>query len=108
MAWIIEKDGFFFRAVKGSFKSTRFTSASQAWKYIEIKAAKEAHVPAATDVSREVKSSRILKDAAPELLEALKDLYLSLVENDEDGLVEHVEPMRKALAAINNAEGRSR
>lgn len=44
--------------------------------------------------------------AAPDLLEALRELYLDLVANDQDGLIEHVEPMRKARAAIAKAEGR--
>lgn len=42
--------------------------------------------------------------AAPELLEALRGLYLDLVANDQDGLIEHVETMRKARAAIAKAE----
>lgn len=46
-----------------------------------------------------------LSDAAPDLLEALKGLYLDLVKNDQDGLVEHVEPMAKARAAIAKAGG---
>jgi len=43
--------------------------------------------------------------AGPQLLEALKELYIDLVANDEDGLIEHVEPMRKAAAAIALAKG---
>lgn len=43
--------------------------------------------------------------AAPELLEALRGLYLDLVANDQDGLVEHVETMGKARAAIAKATG---
>ena len=41
-----------------------------------------------------------------EMLEALRELYLDLVANDQDGLIEHVEPMRKARDAIAKAEGR--
>lgn len=43
--------------------------------------------------------------AAPELLDALKAIVSSLSEHDEEGLIEHVEPMRKARAAIAKAEG---
>lgn len=46
MSWTIEKDGFFFRAVSGKFRSTRFTSASQAGLFIQWKAGKEAHAAA--------------------------------------------------------------
>lgn len=45
--------------------------------------------------------------AAPDLLEALRGLYLDLVANDQDGLIEHVEPMRRALAVIARVEGQS-
>ena len=45
--WEIKKDGHFFRAVNGSFRSTRFTSASQAGLFIQRKAGKEAHASAA-------------------------------------------------------------
>lgn len=45
--WKIEKDGYFFRAVNGSFRSSRMTSASQAGRFIEAKAGKEAHAEAA-------------------------------------------------------------
>lgn len=47
MNWSIEKDGYFFRAVNGSFRSTAFTSASQAGLFIERKAGKKAHAAAA-------------------------------------------------------------
>lgn len=47
--WVIKKDGYFFRAVKGEFQSTRFTSASQAGKFIQSKAGKEAHAIAAVE-----------------------------------------------------------
>lgn len=41
--WEIKKEGFFFRAVNGNYKSGIFTSASQAGKFIEIKDGKIAH-----------------------------------------------------------------
>lgn len=47
MNWMIEKDGYFFRAVNGSFRSSHFTSASQAGIFIQRKAGKEAHADAA-------------------------------------------------------------
>lgn len=47
MNWIIKKDGFFFRAVNDSFRSSPFTSASQAGLFIQRKAGKEAHAAAA-------------------------------------------------------------
>lgn len=43
MNWMIEKDGYFFRAVNGSYRSSPFTSASQAGLFIQRKAGKEAH-----------------------------------------------------------------
>jgi hypothetical protein len=45
--WIIEKDGYLFRAVNGSFRSSAFTSASQAGLFIQRRAGDEAHVNAA-------------------------------------------------------------
>lgn len=48
MNWSIEKDGYFFRAVKGNFRSSPFTSASQAGLFIQRKAGKEAHAAAAS------------------------------------------------------------
>ncbi|MDX1032814.1 hypothetical protein GOL82_16365 [Sinorhizobium medicae] len=47
MTWMIEKDGYFFRAVNGSFRSSPFTSPSQAGLFIQSKAGKEAHAEAA-------------------------------------------------------------
>jgi hypothetical protein len=47
MNWAIEKDGYFFRAVNGSFRSTPFTSPSQAGLFIQRKAGKDAHAAAA-------------------------------------------------------------
>jgi hypothetical protein len=38
--------------------------------------------------------------AAPQLLEALAAIVSSLAEQDEEGLIEHAEPMQKARAAI--------
>lgn len=43
MTWMIETDGFFFRAVNGSFRTTMFSSPSQAGLYIFRKAGKEAY-----------------------------------------------------------------
>jgi hypothetical protein len=48
--WAIEKDGYFFRAVNGSYRSSRFTSASQAGLFIQKKAGKEAHAAAAASI----------------------------------------------------------
>ncbi|QIG68231.1 hypothetical protein EVB56_040 [Rhizobium phage RHph_Y1_10] len=48
MTWTIEKDGYFFRAVNGAFRSIPFTSASQAGLFIQHKAGKEAHAAAAS------------------------------------------------------------
>lgn len=49
MNWKIERDGYFFRAVNGEFRSSPFTSASQAGRFIERKAGKEAHAVAAAE-----------------------------------------------------------
>ena len=46
MTWVIEKDGYFFRAVNGAFRSSPLTSASQAGLFIQRKAGKEAHAAA--------------------------------------------------------------
>lgn len=45
--------------------------------------------------------------AAPDLLEALKDLARSLSDSDEDGLTEYADVMVAARSAIAKAEGRS-
>ena len=45
--WKIEREGFFFRAVCAESRSTLFTSASQAGRYIESSGGKEAHAEAA-------------------------------------------------------------
>lgn len=45
----IVRDGYFFRAVINGRKSQVFTSASQAGRYIEIKAGKDAHAEAAAE-----------------------------------------------------------
>lgn len=42
-------------------------------------------------------------DIAEELIAALKAIVNSLSEHDEEGLIEHVEPMIKARAAIAKA-----
>lgn len=47
MNWMIVKDGYFFRAVNGDFRSMRFTSPSQAGKFIQAKAGKKAQAEAA-------------------------------------------------------------
>lgn len=58
--------------------------------------------------SPDARLTSTLIDAAPALLDALKTIVSSLSEHDGNGLIEHVEPMRKARAAIDLAEGWSR
>lgn len=41
--------------------------------------------------------------AAPDLLEALTTIVATLSEQDDEGLIEHAEPMQKARAAIAKA-----
>jgi hypothetical protein len=48
-----------------------------------------------------------LISAAPDLLEALQNIVKSLAEQDDEGLIEHAEPMQKARAAIRKATGES-
>ena len=43
--------------------------------------------------------------AAPELLEALQVIVKSLSDQDDEGLIEHAEPMIAARAAIAKATG---
>jgi hypothetical protein len=42
-----------------------------------------------------------------ELVEALQNIVKSLSEQDDEGLIEHAEPMQKARAAIRKATGES-
>ena len=46
-----------------------------------------------------------LISAAPELLEALQSIVRSLSDQDDEGLIEHAEPMINARAAIAKALG---
>lgn len=46
-----------------------------------------------------------LMAAAPELLEALQSIVRSLSDQDDEGLIEHAEPMINARAAIAKALG---
>ncbi len=57
--------------------------------------------------AKEIRQRANLICAAPELLKALKSLVADLVDNDEEGLIEHAEPMIAARAAIARAEGKS-
>ena len=43
--------------------------------------------------------------AAPDLLASLRELVEAFVATDEEGLIEHAEPMRRARAAIAKALG---
>jgi hypothetical protein len=45
--------------------------------------------------------------AAPDLLAALRAIVQSLADQDDEGLIEHAEPMIAARAAIARAEGRT-
>lgn len=41
--------------------------------------------------------------AAPDLLDSLRELVKAFVDSDEEGLIEHAEPMQQARAAIAKA-----
>jgi hypothetical protein len=66
-------------------------------------AGKIAHVPATE--TKPVKANALLIAAAPELLAALQTIVESLADEDEEGLIEHVEPMIAARRAIAKARG---
>ena len=55
--------------------------------------------------TEERKANARLIAAAPDLLEALKEIVKSLADQDDEGMIEHVDPMIKARAAIAKATG---
>ncbi len=62
-----------------------------------------AQIPVADD-GRHTANARLIS-AAPELLEALQSIVQSLSDQDDEGLIEHAEPMIAARAAIAKATG---
>lgn len=55
--------------------------------------------------AKEMHANALLISAAPELLEALQSIVRSLSDQDDEGLIEHAEPMINARAAIAKALG---
>ena len=58
-----------------------------------------------TEVWTHQEANARLIAAAPELLEALQSIVRSLSDQDDEGLIEHAEPMIAARAAIAKALG---
>lgn len=65
-----------------------------------------ANIPAKQTISRdEAEANARLIAAAPELLEALQAIVKSLVDQDDEGMIEHAQQMIDARVAIAKATG---